>query len=231
MAADDASSAYVIQDLNVRHWRNSGRRVAGRKVGLTARAAQLQFGVDEPDFGTLFEDMQIPSGGLLSPARAIQPRAEAEIAIILGKDVDDCEASQNTILEAAAQAVAAIEIVDSRIGDWKISFADTVADNGSAGFFVLGDEPRSVEGLDLYTCGMVLELNGTVASLGAGAACLGHPLNSAAWLARTLSAAGNPLRAGDVILTGALGPMVPIAPGDQIVVRIAGLGEASLTYR
>lgn len=226
----DAAGAYAIQSINTRFWQDGGRRIVGRKVGLTAKTVQTQLGVDQPDFGVLFEDMQIPNGGTLSPAQAIQPKAEAEVAIILGSDVTDPAASADTIFAAADRAVAAIEIVDSRIADWKISFADTVADNGSSAFFVLGDEAKRLEGLDLYTCGMALEVNGKLASLGAGAACLDNPLNAAAWLARTLVAADEPLRAGDIILTGALGPMVALAPGDEVVVRIGGLGSVSCTY-
>jgi 2-keto-4-pentenoate hydratase len=127
--------------------------------------------------------------------------------------------------------VAAIEIVDSRIADWKITFADTVADNGSSAFFVLGEERKPLAGLDLYTCGMALEVNGALVSLGAGAACLGHPLNAAAWLARTLAAMGEGLKGGDVLLTGALGPMVTIRPGDAVEARIGGLGRVGFTYR
>ncbi|HVF93769.1 MAG TPA: fumarylacetoacetate hydrolase family protein, partial [Sphingomonas sp.] len=153
-----------------------------------------------------------------------------EIALVMGRDLDDPRATPDVVAAAADYAVAAIEIVDSRIAEWKISFADTVADNGSSAFFVLGDERMPLAGLDLYTCGMALEINGAVASVGAGAACLGHPLNAAAWLARTLAAAGDPLRAGDVVLTGALGPMVALAPGDHVRAVIGGLGTCSVTY-
>ena len=226
----DAVSAYAIQAINTRFWRDSGRRIVGRKVGLTAKAVQSQLGVDQPDFGVLFEDMQIPSGGTLPAGLVLQPKAEVEVAIILGRDVTDPAATMETLLAAADHAVAAIEIVDSRIADWKITFADTVADNGSSGYFVLGTEQKTLAGLDLYTCGMVLEINGEIASLGAGAACLGHPLNAAAWLARTLVAAGEPLRGGDIILTGALGPMVPITPGDHAAARIGGLGAVSFDF-
>ena len=226
----DAAGAYAIQAINTRYWMQQGRRIAGRKVGLTAKAVQAQLGVDQPDYGVLFQDMLIADGGYLDPALALQPKAEAEIAIVLARDLADVDASAADVLAAADYAVAAIEIVDSRIADWKITFADTVADNGSSGFYVLGREQRPLEGLDLYTCGMVLEANGVVASLGAGAACLGHPLEAAAWLARTLARNGETLRAGDVILTGALGPMVPLKPGDQITARIGGLGSVSFNY-
>ena len=130
---------------------------------------------------------------------------------------------------AVVSVCAAIELVDSRIADWKISFADTVADNGSSAMFVLGQDRHALAGLDLYTCGMALEVNGHLVSLGAGAACLGHPLNAATWLAQTLARQGDPLRAGDILLTGALGPMYAIQPGDHVRAVIGGLGSVSFT--
>lgn len=226
----DAVGAYAIQAINTRYWTEAGRRIVGRKIGLTAKAVQTQLGVDQPDFGVLFDDMEIADGGVLPASRALQPKAEAEIALILGRDLDDPDATPETVAAAVEYAVAAIEIVDSRIADWKITFADTVADNGSSAFYVLGQERKPLAGLDLYTCGMALEVNGAVASLGAGVACLGHPLNAAAWLARTLGGLGEPLRAGDILLTGALGPMVALAPGDLVVAKIGGLGSAAFRY-
>ena len=228
--ATDAAGAYAIQRINTRFWSAAGRRIVGRKVGLTAKAVQAQLGVDQPDFGVLFADMAIADGGVLAASRVLQPRAEAEVALILARDLDAADATAADVEHAAEHAVAAIEIVDSRIADWKISFADTVADNGSSAFYVLGRERRPLAGLDLYTCGMALTVNGAVVSLGAGAACLGHPLEAAAWLARTCAAAGEPLRAGDVILTGALGPMIALTPGDVVEARIGGLGAVGFTY-
>ena len=226
----DAAGAYQVQAINTQYWQSQGRTIIGRKVGLTAKAVQAQLGVNQPDFGVLFDDMRIAEGGTLDPRRALQPKAEAEVALVLARDLNDPAASAADVAQATAYAVAALEIVDSRILDWKISFADTVADNGSSAFFVLGEEKKLLEGLDLYTCGMALEVNGEIASLGAGAACLGHPLEAAAWLARTLSAEGEPLRAGDIILTGALGPMVALNPSDQVTARIGGLGSVSFSY-
>jgi 2-keto-4-pentenoate hydratase len=225
----DVEGAYRIQQLNTRHWLDEGRRIAGRKIGLTAEAVQKQLGVDRPDYGVLFEDMRVPNGGSLPAARLIQPKAEAEVAIVLAHDLVKPDATPEDVAAAAECACAAIEIVDSRIRDWKISFADTVADNGSSAFFVLGQDRKALPGLDLRTCGMALEQNGKVASLGAGVACMGHPLIAAAWLARTLAAVGEGLKAGDVILTGALGPMVTLKPGDRIEAAVGGLGSVSFT--
>ncbi|GGY90438.1 2-keto-4-pentenoate hydratase [Novosphingobium colocasiae] len=226
----DAAGAYAVQEINTRYWQGQGRRIVGRKAGLTAKAVQTQLGVDQPDFGVLFDDMQVADGATLSPARCIQPKAEAEIAFVLGSDLPSVDTTPEQVAEAVATVHAAIEIVDSRIADWKITFADTVADNGSSAFFVLADEGKPLPGLDLYTAGMVMEINGEVASLGVAAAALGHPLNAAAWLARTLAARGDPLKAGDVLLAGALGPMVALTPGDRVRAVVGGIGECSFTY-
>lgn len=226
----DGTGAYAIQAINTRHWLGQGRKLVGRKVGLTARAVQQQIGVTQPDFGALFADMEIADGGTLDPARAIQPKVEAEIAFILEHDIADADASLEQVVAAIDYALPAIEIVDSRIADWKISFADTVADNGSSAFFVLGSDRRTPADLDLYSCGMVMEINGAVASVGAGAACLDHPYNAVQWLARTLAQEGEPLRAGDIILSGALGPMVALQPGDHVRIHIGGIGTCAFTY-
>lgn len=226
----DADGAYAVQTINTRFWEAKGRRIVGRKAGLTAKAVQTQLGVDQPDFGVLFDDMAVADGGKLDPARALQPKAEAEIAFVLGKDLPDTDTTPQMVADAVATVHTAIEIVDSRIADWKITFADTVADNGSSAFFVLAKEGKPLAGLDLFTCGMVMEINGSVVSLGAGAAALGHPLNAAAWLAQTLARRGEPLKTGDILLAGALGPMVALNPGDHVRAIVGGLGEASFTY-
>jgi len=226
----DAESAYAVQDANTRFWVNAGRQIVGRKIGLTARAVQQQLGVDQPDYGSLFADMAIADGGELFASRALQPKAEAEVALIMARDLNDAEITPGGMVATIDHAVAGIEIVDSRIENWKITFADTVADNGSSGFFVLGSDRRKLAGLDLYTCGMALEIDGAVAAVGAGAACLGHPLNAAAWLARALARLGIGLKAGDVLLTGALGPMAVIQPGNHVRASIGGVGTVSFSY-
>jgi len=230
LEATDTAGAYAVQAINTAYWEKAGRRIVGRKIGLTAKVVQTQLGVDQPDFGVLFADMEIPDGGDLRRSAVLQPKAEAEVAIVLARDLTSLDISATDVAAATAHAIAAIEIVDSRIADWKISFADTVADNGSSAFYVLGRERKNLDGLDLYSCGMVLEVNGRIASLGAGAACLGHPLEAAAWLARTAAANGTALRAGDVVLTGALGPMVALTPGDRVEAKIGGLGRVSFNY-
>jgi 2-keto-4-pentenoate hydratase len=231
MESSDVESAYVVQSINTEFWRRTGRRVVGNKIGLTSVAVQRQLGVDQPDFGVLFDDMLIADGGILNDTQVLQPKAEGEVAFVMGRDFDNPRATVVDLMSAIAYALPAIEIVDSRLKDWKITIADTVADNASAAFFVLGSQPQSLAGLDLVTCGMMLTLDGSLASVGAGAACMGHPLAAAAWLAATLSSKGERLKAGDIIMSGALGPMVPIAPGNQVRVRIGGLGSAEFSFR
>ncbi|WP_091737356.1 2-keto-4-pentenoate hydratase [Phenylobacterium immobile] len=227
----DADGAYAVQRLNTQHWVKQGRRIVGRKIGLTAKAVQTQLGVDQPDFGVLFADMEVPDGGTLATSSLIKGRVEAEVALVLGRDLDSPDVGYGELLRAVEYAVPALEIVDSRIADWKITFADTVADNGSSAYYVLGREPKSLSGLDLLTCGMIMEFDGSVVSMGVGAACLGHPLISAAWLAKTLAQAGEPLRAGDVVLTGALGPMVDLKPGIHVRAQVGGLGSVGFNFR
>lgn len=229
LAPDDGATAYAIQDANTRHWQAQGRRIIGRKIGLTAKAVQAQLGVDQPDYGVLFDDMLVEDAGTLAASKLIQPKAEAEVALILREAITMANPTREDVARAAECAIAAIEVVDSRIADWKITFADTVADNGSSAFFVLGKERHPLDGLDLYTCGMAMEINGALGSLGAGAACLGHPLEAAAWLARVMVDNGTPLCAGDIVMTGALGPMVAIQPGDHVEAKIGGLGSVSFT--
>lgn len=226
----DAAGAYAVQTINTRVWEGQGRRIVGRKAGLTARAVQAQLGVDQPDFGVLFADMRVADGGTLDPARTIQPKAEAEIAFVLAAALPSPETTAEQAAAAVGTVHAAIEIVDSRIADWKITFADTVADNGSSAFFVLAEDGKPLAGLDLEGAAMTLTVNGETASTGIGAAALGNPLNAAAWLARTLAARGEPLRAGDILLAGALGPMVTLKPGDQVRAVIAGIGECAFTF-
>jgi 2-keto-4-pentenoate hydratase len=226
MDPTDSERAYAVQAANTRHWANSGRTIVGHKVGLTV---QKQLGVDQPDFGVLFADMQIQNDGFLDLSKCIAPRAEAEVALVMERDLNDPAATAESVFAAVAYAAAAIEIVDSRIADWKITFADTVADNGSSAYFVLGKDRKKLRDLDLFTCGMALTIDSDIVSLGAGAACLGHPLNAAAWLARVLAASGEGLKAGDIILTGALGPMVGLKAGNSVRAQIGGLGQCGFT--
>ncbi len=224
----DIAAGYAVQVINVRHWMQSGRRLVGRKIGLTNEAVQRQLGVDQPDYGTLFADMQIAHGSAIERTQLIAPQIEAEIAVILAEDLTAADTSMAELTDAVAVAIPALEVVDSRIKDWKISMVDTIADNGASARFVLGPEPRPLNGINLAACGMVISRNDQIVSRGTGGDCLGNPLNAALWLARSLAAAGTPLRAGDVILTGALGPMVEARAGDRFEARIEGFSPVCL---
>ncbi len=222
--------AYAIQAANTAFWIAAGRVPVGAKIGLTAKAVQKQLGVDQPDFGILFADMAVDDDDSVVAGRLLQPKVEAEIAFVIDRPVDVARLTTAELLGAVAYALPAIEIVDSRIADWKIGIVDTIADNASSGLFVLGTTPVAVENLDLRLCGMVLEKNGEPVSFGAGAACLGNPLHALGWLARKMAAVGHPLDAGDIVLSGALGPMVAVEPGDRIEARIEGLGSVRVGF-
>jgi 2-keto-4-pentenoate hydratase len=232
LPAGDVEVAYQVQEVNTEHWLAGGRRLVGRKVGLTSAAVQRQLGVDQPDFGMLFADMAVDSGAEVAAGAMLQPRVEAEIAFVLGRGLQMPEPTLADLLLAADYALPAIEIVDSRIAGWDIGITDTVADNASSGMFVLGTTPRRLDdpALDLRLAGMVLERHGEPLVFGAGAACLGHPLHALRWLAATMVRVGRPLAAGEVVLSGALGPMLPAAPGDHFEARISGLGTVAVGF-
>lgn len=226
----DVEAAYAVQRANTEFWTKQGRRLVGRKIGLTAKTVQRQLGVDQPDFGMLLADRTVGDGEEIDPGLVMQPRVEAEIALIIERDLTVERPTVADVIRATAFAVPAIEVVSSRIADWDIRIVDTIADNASFGLYVLGGPPRSLDGLDLRLCGMVMERRGEPISLGVGAACLGNPLNAAVWLARKMVEVGMPLQAGDVIMTGALGPMAPVAGGDVIEARISGLGSVRAVF-
>jgi 2-keto-4-pentenoate hydratase len=226
----DVDAAYAVQKLNTDYWIAEGRRVVGRKIGLTAKAVQTQLGVDQPDYGILYADMAMVDGEEIAAGAVVQPRAEAEIALVLEYDLFQEQLTVLDLIEATAYALPAIEVVGSRIAKWDIDIVDTISDNASSGLFVLGTRPVTLDDLDLRGCGMVMENHGEQVSIGAGVACLGNPLTAALWLARKMVQVGMPLMAGDVIMTGALGPMAPINPGDVIEARIEGLGSLRAAF-
>jgi 2-keto-4-pentenoate hydratase len=226
----DIEAAYQVQAVNTARWRAAGRRVAGWKIGLTSQAVQRQLGVSQPDFGALFADDAFGDGEPIPWARLQQPKAEGEIAFVLERDLDLEAPTPADIARAVAFALPAIEIVGSRIADWDIRITDTIADHASAGVYVLGTRPARLRDFDPRLCGMVLERRGEPESVGAGAACLGNPLSAVRWLARTMVERGEPLRAGDVVLSGALGPLIPIRAGDVLELRISGVGEVRAVF-
>ena len=234
LPAGDVDAAYAVQSAWVAGQIAGGAVPIGRKIGLTNPAVQAQLGVDRPDFGVLLDTMACPPGTPIDTGRTLQPKIEAEIAFVLAHDLDQpIDGFAFTAAEVAAATdyvVPALEIVDSRIADWNIDIVDTVADNASSGLFTLGGQRRRLDGLDLAGCAMTMHRGGELVSTGSGAACLGDPLNAVAWLATTARDYGRPLRAGEIVLSGALGPMVPVAPGDTLHARIADIGEISATF-
>jgi 2-keto-4-pentenoate hydratase len=222
--------AYAVQQINVQRSLSAGRRIVGRKIGLTSPAVQKQLGVDRPDFGALLDDMAVVDGQPIDTTRLLQPKVEAEIALVLQRDLTHERHTVADLIGATAYAVAAIEVVDSRIAGWDIRFVDTVADNASSGLFVLGTQPRPLAKLDLAGARMRLLRGGEPVSEGVGAACLGNPLNAARWLADTLVRIGTPLRAGDIVLTGALGPMAGVQAGQTYTAQIEGFAPVRAIF-
>ncbi|MFA6299696.1 MAG: fumarylacetoacetate hydrolase family protein [Nocardioides sp.] len=233
IGTDDLPAAYAVQQGLVQARLAAGATVVGRKIGATSEAVQQQLGVDQPDFGYLLSDMDVSQQRPISMRTLVQPRVEAEVAFVLAHDIDPADESDITLeLVRAAVAVAlpALEIVDSRIADWDIEFTDTVADNASSGLFVVGDEGRPLDDLEPRDVTMSLSINGEVRSSGNGAACLGDPLEALRWLAVQAQRFGDPLRAGHLILSGALGPFVPFAPGDRVEATISGFAPLSVQF-
>lgn len=230
VGSTDVDAAYAVQTLNRDAAIAAGRRVVGRKIGLTAPAVQRQLGVDRPDFGYLYADMDVSAESAVDPGRLIQPKIEAEVAFELVADLDGA-VDAATVRAAAGRAVAALEIVDSRVEGWDITFGDTVADNASSGLFVLGKHWVDLDAdADLAAVAMTLRVDGEDASSGSGAACLGDPFTALAWLAEASLRHGDPLRAGQVVLSGALGAMVPVGPGVAVDAEITGLGRVACRF-
>lgn len=225
-------AAYQVSYEILKRRLATGERVIGKKIGVTSAVVQKMLGVHQPDFGYLTNAMVVEEGEALSiSTKMIQPRAEGEIAFVLNKDLQGPGITASDVLQATDFVVPCFEIVDSRIKDWNIKIQDTVADNASCGYFILGQDATNPKTLDLSTCGMVVELNGSLLSTGAGAAALGaSPVSCVVWLANTLGELGDSLKAGEVILSGSLVPLQPIQPGDYLSVSIGGIGRTSIRF-
>lgn len=230
IGSSDTDLAYEVQRLLATRRTDAGARVVGRKIGLTSPAVQRQLGVDQPDLGLLFADMDVSALPEIPLGLLLQPRIEAEVAFLLGADLDREVDGPEDVRTAVASAAAALEIVDSRVADWDITIADTVADNGSSGLFVLGAERLPLSAFEPVDVQMELHRGDELVSKGDGAACLGDPLAALAWLARTARRYGQPLRAGEIVLSGALGPMVPVRPGDRFEARLTPLGTVTAQF-
>jgi 2-keto-4-pentenoate hydratase len=222
--------SYAIQLAQVAAWKDSGRIVRGHKVGLTSAAMQRQLQVEQPDYGHLFADMFYVDGQSIPAGAFIQPKVEPEIAFVLRSPLKGPGVTVADAISAVDYVVASLEIIDSRIADWKIGLLDTIADNASSGGVVLGSRPRKLEDIDLRLLGVVLNVNGEVAATGAGAAVLGSPINALVWLANTVGPLGVELRPGDVVLPGAVTGAIAVTPGDTVTAAFSGLGTVTATF-
>ena len=222
--------AYAIQQRMMARRLAAGERVVGKKIGVTSKAVMDMLGVFQPDFGWLTDAMVYNEGEAIPASTLIQPKAEGEIAFVLKKTLKGPGVTAADVLAATEGVMACFEIVDSRIQDWKIKIQDTVADNASCGVFVLGDKLVDPKKVDLALCGMVLEKNGEIVVTGAGAATMASPVNAMVWLANTLGRLGIGLNAGDIVLSGALGAMVPVKAGDSLRCTIGGIGGCSVRF-
>lgn len=224
------SDAYAVQLAQVRAWTAAGAVVKGHKVGLTSAAMQRQLGVDQPDFGCLLDSMFLPEGVTADIGRFLQPKAEPEIAFVLGRPLAGPGVTVADALAAVDFVLPALEIIDSRIADWKITLPDTVADNASSGAVVLGSRPVKADSLDLSLIGCLLHRNGRLEGTGAGGAVLGSPVNALVWLANTLAPLGVSLDAGHVVLPGSVCAAIPFGPGDTVSAAFDRIGTVSITF-
>lgn len=222
--------AYAIQLLQISWFAEAGRTVRGHKVGLTSAAMQRLLGVDQPDYGHLLDDFFYLEHEPIPADRFIQPRIEPEVAFVLKRPLRGPGVTAHEALAAVDFVLPALEIVDSRIEDWKIGLFDTIADNASSGALVLGSTPTAISDVDLRLAGAVMTRNGSVVGTGAGGAVLGSPLRTLVWLANTVGARGVTLEEGHVVLPGAVCAMVPVAPGDTVTATFAGLGSVTARF-
>lgn len=222
--------AYEIQQVGLRDQLDAGARVVGYKVGLTSAVMQRLLGVGEPDYGYLLDTMIHQENSPISVETFLQPKIEPEIAFVLGRDISGPGVNVSQVIGAIEYVLPALEIIDSRIRDWKIGLMDTVADNASSGGVVLGSRPTALADRDLRLAGCNLYVNGRIAGTGAGGAVLGSPLTAAVWLINVLGARGVTLRAGHVILSGSITAAVTVSPGDVITTQIAGLGTVTSRF-
>jgi len=227
----DFDTAYEVQDAVVSARVAAGATVVGAKLGLTSRAKQVQMNVDRPLYGFLTDDMQIDTGEALVCDDFIQPRCEPEIAFLLSRDLRGPQVTAAHVLAATDLIFHAIDVLDSRFSGYKFTFMDVIADNSSCAAFTLGGQGSSPTGTDLRLIGCVFEKNGQLLSTASGAAVLGHPAASVAWMVRQLAARGRGLSAGQVVMAGALTEAIAVSPGDTVVARFDRLGTVELACR
>ena len=222
--------AYQIQLRMIQRRLDAGEHVVGKKIGVTSKVVMDMLKVNQPDFGHLLSGMVYNEGQPISAGSMIAPKAEAEVAFILARDLEGPGVTAADVLRATDCVMPCFEIVDSRIKDWKIKIQDTVADNASCGVLTLGGLRKSPRDIDLALAGMVLEKNGEIISTSCGASVQGSPVNAVAWLANTLGRLGIGLKAGDIILSGSQSPLVPVVAGDSLYCSVGGLGGTSVRF-
>jgi 2-keto-4-pentenoate hydratase len=226
----DLDDAYEIQRLGIAKRVDGGEVVRGHKVGLTSRAMQQQFGVSEPDYGHLMSDMFLLEGAAIPVDELCAPRVEVEVAFVLGEKLAGPGVNVADVLRATAFLLPALEVIDSRIADWRITLADTIADNASSARVVLGGSPASTDAVDVRLVGAVLRKNGEVVETGASGAVLGNPASAVCWLANKLAAFGISLEAGQVVMPGSCTRAIPVGAGDQVRADLDGLGFVSARF-
>ena len=226
----DVVDAYEIQLINIRQRVAEGARVVGHKVGLSSKAMQQMMGVDEPDYGHLLDEMEVFEDKPVQAGRYLYPRVEVEVGFILAEDLPGAECTEDDVLAATAAFAPAIELIDTRITDWKIKLCDTIADNASSAGFVLGAERVAPKDVDIKNIDAVLTRNGEVVAKGRSDAVLGNPVTAVAWLARKVESFGVRLRKGDIVLPGSCTRAIDARPGDQFVAEFDGLGSVRLTF-
>lgn len=224
---DAIKKAYQVQAINIEKQVAKGFQIVGKKIGLTSFAVQQQLGVNEPDYGILLSRMVVPNHGSIPNEKLMQPKAEAEIAFVVSEDIDYPIKDVEQLYKHLSHAHIAIEVVGSRIKNWDITISDTIADNASASHFILSEEKIELEAIDLENCQMKLYKNGNLVSEGVGKACMGNPLIATQWLANKMLEMGSPLKKGEIILSGALGPMAPIEKGDKIMATVDDFEQVS----
>ncbi|MFT9600204.1 2-keto-4-pentenoate hydratase [Mesobacillus sp.] len=226
----NVTDAYNVQLEVLKRKLEQGRTVIGKKVGLTSIAMQKMLGVDEPDYGHLLDDMKVANGGTVKMSNFLSPKIEAEIGFVLAENLKGPNITFLDVLMATKFVVPTLEIIDSRIADWKIQLVDTVADNGSSAMVVVGDQMTDITGIDLRSVGMTFFKNNGMVATGSGAAALGHPAHAIAWLANKLHEFGITLKAGELILPGALSAAIPVQEGDTVSAQFGSIGSVSVTF-
>ncbi|WLI78710.1 fumarylacetoacetate hydrolase family protein [Kosakonia sp. H02] len=227
---NDIDTAYRVQAYNHQQWQNAGRRLVGRKLALTNKAVQQQFGISQACHGFIYADTVLSDGAEITQRALSDQRVETEIAVVLKKDLIHSQHTVLDVIDACDYLLAAFEIVDSRVIDWNVNACDFVADNTSASLVVLGTKPVYLKDCDITRCQMVTWRGDDVVSEGVATNCLGHPLQALAWLADEMVRAGRPLRAGEFVITGAMGPAISAKPGDVFSAELSGIGSIAVSF-